>query len=149
MLSRTSLWAEAIFGLTILLLVTVAIRSVGLRGRNRAFAVAFSTVGMGYCFLIMVAPSQTIITNVPLALSAKALDVGTNWVGSPAPDGTIVRQYIHATWEELVGYGSKLNSGEGGAFFLIGHCVWSWLFALLGGWYCSYVYSKYGERGAA
>ena len=29
-------------------------------------------------------------------------------------------------------------------FFLIGSCVWSWLFAMLAGWFAAHTYSKHG-----
>jgi hypothetical protein len=166
MVSRTQLWAEAILAATILLFVVVAIRANALRGRQRAFAAAFSAVGLGYLFLLSSNLSESLITNYPLAWAAKTFRVPAG-LNRPTPTPAVVPQPgtasqlgeidgvdFEVTAIEvssmytftIEGYRTFFSRHESktpiGSFMLIGQCVWSWLFALVAGWFAARVLSR-------
>jgi hypothetical protein len=157
---RTRWWAESILALTVLLFVVIAIRTIGQRGRDRAFAVSFSAVGLGYLLLLSSAFGDSVITNIPLGLSAKALGIPLDYVTAvinppptiiaaktglpPVASGDLIPSEIElGSFDEYLFWGSRPDSRHPvHAFFLIGHCVWSWLFALLAGWFAGNIYAK-------
>ena len=159
---RTHWWSCSILSATIALFVVVAIRAVGQRGRDRAFAVAFPAVGLGYLLLLSSNLYEPLITNLPLAMSARAMQLPSNvptmTTLEPVPPqmtsqgngedsfggiATAVMTERPLTLDEYVRFASRPDTGGTlGAFFLVGHCVWSWLFGLLAGWFAGNIYAK-------
>jgi len=124
---RTVFWSDGIISLTVFLYAAIALRAIGQHGQERTFAIAFSVVGCSY---LIVATSaclpvirSALVTNWPLALIANPPSTSAeSLVTSAFPPG--------ATTTPLA------------RFFLIGHCVWSWFFALLAGWAAATMYAK-------
>jgi hypothetical protein len=72
-------------------------------------------------------PPPTITVSPTIASSG-------SWTPSPATGNSIPADI---PYDRLIN-----NNTEIGRFFIIGNCVWAWLFALLAGWFCGYLYSK-------
>jgi hypothetical protein len=96
MMLHTRWSAEAMVAITIGLFAVTAVRAVGMRGRDRAFAIAFSVVGFTYLFLsgstLFPQIEQWSITNHLLYRLAKAMNIvqqfpqtTTYVVPAPAP----------------------------------------------------------------
>ena len=145
MAQRSRWWADGILTLTFLLYVVVAIRAVGLKARDRASAIAFAAVGAAYFFFVTCcADRNKLLTNIPLAALATWLNVlnslrvtdgGINWQTIEITIGNAFGNQFPQNW---MGSNTELYS-----FFLIGYCVWSWLFATLSGWFVGIIY---GDR---
>jgi hypothetical protein len=134
---RTAGWSDGIMTLSLLMYLVVAIRAVGLHGRDRASAITFSLVGAGYLLLISCNASdlrQSLATKYPLALLAKAWHVP---ISVQVADGTFDDYLEGASSFKPDVFVLPLY-----CFFLIGHCVCSWLLALLAGWFCGAMWSR-------
>jgi hypothetical protein len=153
MVHRTDFWAAGIFTLTLALFVAIGLRAFGLRQRAQASAIAFAAVGILYLMFVMCAREigqGLLITNYPLALAARAMQVET--VSPPVyspptgklstgvspnriqPDdslGTIIFQANETDATASLGH-----------FFLIGHCAWAWLLATITAAIAGYMHSK-------
>jgi hypothetical protein len=132
MLSPTNWWATSITSLTIALFTLVAIRAIGLQGRERVFAIMFSLVGSGYLLLVISHASETLITNYPLALLADARHI------DPSQPKFTPTNAAAFSWTTLMSNDGTPIMG----FFRIGHCIWSWLLALVAGWFAGYSFEK-------
>ena len=80
---------------------------------------------------------QSLITNYPLALFANARQVLPDDVinvsskgNNQSPPGT-EKRVVPRKWNETVRYAMSIEAQPILSFFLIGHCVFSWMFALL------------------
>ncbi len=214
MFSPTHGLASAVVTLTVALFIVIAIRTIGLRGRERAFAITFAIVGSVYLLLATGFQSRTIsralMTNYPLALFAIAQErmpiaTGPTYYTAPAyyapavsssgsvsiapvspgtpsvvappvysapasrsssapvptpprtiitmtPNGaqvttavlspTSIQPSIPLDTVILAGLSDDDDRWPLVRTFLIGHCVWSWLIALLAGWFASHIYAK-------
>src|SRR5262245_49016166 len=113
--------------------------------------------------------SRSLLTNYPLALIARAREVrGVPYAYTPAAPtsaystvpATSPYPAVPTSSPYLVA-GTPVNASPAPVdsvisqaalnvnsttdltnFFLIGHCVWSWLFALLAGWFAGWIYAK-------
>jgi hypothetical protein len=204
MFSPTHWWASSIISLTVALFLLTAIRAIGLRGRERVFAITFAIVGGGYllaatCFQSRII-ARFLVTNYPLALFALAQEsvpiatVPTYYPGptryapavssggsvsiapispgaptfvapptysAPVPPSStstvtppstailpsppvpaLSRQSIPLDTVILMGLSYDDEQLPLVRMFLIGHCVWSWLIALLAGWFAGRVYAR-------
>jgi hypothetical protein len=136
LISPNGLWAASILSFTIVLFVAMALRAIGLHGRQRVFAIAFAAVGFGYLFVErskLIDSYTGLITNYPLALMADAFHLAG---AAPYPQ-TLSRSGSNVLLTMILNEGTPATR-----FFLIGHCVWSWLIGLLGGSFAGHVYAK-------
>ena len=164
MMARTRWWAEAIVALSIVLYMAVALSAIGRDVKTKIFRIVFAAVGGGYLLLVLTVEPirQTLLTDHALIVAGRSLqlpldglDTSTlNPVPNPGFGGggslggpiTIVNSggggigggpfdWEQETWGTL-----RLNVGtQAGAFFVIGHCVWSWLLALLAACFAAYM----------
>jgi hypothetical protein len=131
---RNRLWAHGILTLTVIWHAGVLIRAFCIHGSQRAFALAFSVVGITYLLLalstILPTIGNSLITGDILVASYNA----TSSPDSPRYDPIYLSSHV----------GELVNSGDPPleSFMLIGHCVWSWLFALLAGWFAATMYAR-------
>jgi hypothetical protein len=145
---RTAGWADGIMTLSLLIYLVVAIRAVGLHGRDRANAITFSLVGAGYLLLISCNASdlrQSLAIKYPLVLLAKAFRVP---IESPPADDSGIGNITDASFELYLHYYTSSFSFQPydqeslQRFFMIGRCVWSWLLAWLAGWFCGLMWAR-------
>ena len=81
-------------------------------------------------------------TNRILCEVAKAVDVPRVSLNeySKSP-GVLLKGSQALDWDDVTLVYAN-NTSAGGVFLVVGHCIWSWLFALLGGWFASAMYAK-------
>jgi len=146
LVARTRLWADGILTLTVFLYAVVGARVVRLTGSARAFAIAFAIFGSAYFLQQVLSPiSDLLITNRLLCAIAKVLhvpEVSVNeFVSSSATS-----KGPRLKWDDVtLLYANDMSAG--GVFLTIGHCVFSWLFALFGGWIVACGYSRREASG--
>jgi hypothetical protein len=143
---RTRWWADGIMTSTVLLYALVAVRAINLKGSERAFAIAFAIFGSGYLLLVMSSVFSNIAhllaTNRIICEVAKAVDVPKVLLNEYAKSPGVLPNGSQALeWDDVTLAYANHNSA-GGVFLVVGHCIWSWLFALLGGWFASAMYAK-------
>ena len=151
---RTAAWTSVVISITLALYAIMTIRAIAVRGQSRAFALAFAVVGGGYLFLATTTLSRIqefLITNYPLAAAARVTGLvlyvpaaGGGFFSIPSELGSSVLslqqfgggQTPVTSLDEIISIAtsSAPYSSELQYFFLIGHCMWSWLFGLLAGW---------------
>ena len=150
---RTTEWSQGICTFTALLYLIVGIRAIGLRREERASAIAFSFAGGGYMLLVTCILFSllggSLATNYPLALIARANDFsgipGTPPVtGYMTPYGVPVAVSQSSSIDEVIlaGLRAGVTITPLARFFLIGHCAWSWIVALLAGWLAGWTYAR-------
>jgi hypothetical protein len=156
---------SSIATLSVVMFVVMGIRAVGLTGKKRAAAIAFAAVGGGYLLFVECGWFRTasvfLITNYPLAALAESRNVypvntpiyATQNVayGVIGPPGSVANGAgPNQPTPSMIELLSMLAQSSGitplTQFFLIGHCVWSWVFALLAGWFAG---SQYQRRVSA
>ncbi len=129
-------WMDGLVTMSLLLYVVMAIRAVGLCGPERAFAIAFAVTGAGYLILAILsaffAVPDLLVTNLLLAVAARhAFGFGQQFT---------TEGIAESSWNALNNFETlRLDYGQ---FFAIGHCVLSWLFALIGGWIVARMFRK-------
>jgi hypothetical protein len=149
MVQRTDLWAAGIVTLTLALFVAVALRAFGMRQRAQASASAFAAVGILYMMFVMCAQDigqKALITNYPLAVVARCMLIKTAAVN----DTTVLTDFIDVpgpiqpddSLSRIIFKASATDATEGlGRFFLIGHCIWAWLIAVIAGATAGHMYA--------
>jgi len=137
MMYHTSIWERIVFGVTIAMYSIVLMSAVGSRSRYVVSAVAFSMVGGIYLLLVMFSQWRvSLITNDPLTYIARALELPeTVYAG---PDGGV----YPSPRELLSNMGAWPGSSPLHHFFVIGHCVFSWIFAVLAAWFAGRMYDR-------
>jgi hypothetical protein len=178
MLSPTHLWTNLIATLTIGMFGLTAIRAIGLRRRERIFAIVFAIAGFGY-LLLALSPvtkpvARTLVTNYPIAWFVTVRDpqlfvppvastAATPSYSAPVqpppiptitttlPNGTQQISVVtvsavapHTPLEPVIFLGFEFDDQYNPVptYFLIGHCVWSWLIALLAAWFAGRMYAR-------
>jgi hypothetical protein len=150
-------WASILVSMTIALYAIMILRGAGQRAGPRVFSLSFAAGGLAYLVLASCpffgSLRESLVTNYPLALAARSIAANdSGFLSSYIPLGggsgytgvTTVRNstlYVSTTssaysLESLISIAMS-SSGSGmpvSRFFLIGHCLWSWLFAWLAGW---------------
>jgi hypothetical protein len=146
---RTRWWADSIVSLTALLFVAVAIAAFQSSDQSRAFRFAFATVGILYLLVtingtFLLSFRDSLLTSRTLVLAAQALDIPVTPTLLPRPIGGIGRPPSFNQLETFLNKGSSTNEGEipAVAFYVIGQCAWSWVLALLAGWFSGWLYAK-------
>jgi hypothetical protein len=162
---RTRAIGAFTIALTLLLYAGAIIAAIALRGRIQAFAIGFAMIG-GLYFATLASKTlseylltnrisalvwnQMWSTNVLIPTNADELSATSEFSGIRPVVAILV-----AANEGSNPYNSRMFappsvfSRSVCAFFLIGHCVWSWLFALLGGWFASSMYAKRNSSNAS
>jgi hypothetical protein len=156
MMYRTRLWASGIFSLTLIFFVVALLQVIRLHGRERIVAVVLSATGLAYLIFATAAPfhgaRELLVTNYPLAWAAKWLGVATivnpggpntiSYVTSTGTTGVPTTSMIvvpQTEWdtETTIAMGTSAEDGNDPLrhFFIIGHCLFACLFAVLGGWF--------------
>ena len=168
MIYRSIVWSDTLISLSLLLYAAVSLRAIAKHGAARAAAIAFSLVGFSYLLIATSAWLPTIrsalLTNYPLAVVAGAQglaneppspfnppmisNTSTDATATPSspPTSTLSRPTIRTVIELAFGRSALMPLGR---FFLIGHCLFSWLFALVAGWAAAAMYSKRASEVAA
>jgi hypothetical protein len=159
---RTRLWASGIFSLTLVFFVVALLRTIRLSGRERIAAAVFSTAGISYLLVATVGffhgASELLVTNYPLAWGAQALNVpsppnsaGPNpyavtLAGQPTTATTLTLTPAPVEWDtaSLIDLGTSPQETNDPVrhFFVIGHCLFACLFAVLGGWFAERMYDR-------
>lgn len=146
MTSLSRWWLSGITTLTIAIYGVAALKMIACQGRQRASLLGFCTMGFGYFLLVsnlFFGSGKWLLTNVPIALIARAMQLGFD--ASPPPgSGAVI------SWQSVPSLDEYLESIMGGiylttpatVFFMIAHCVWSWLFAVLGAWFVGRMYDR-------
>lgn len=152
---------SSIATLSVVMFVAMGIRAVGLTGKKRVAAIAFAAVGGGYLLFVECGWFRTasvfLMTNYPLAALAESRNVypmntpiyatqnGGLAYGVIGPPGSVANNAA-PNQPSMIELLSMLAQSSGitplTQFFLIGHCVWSWLFALLAGWFAGSQYQR-------
>jgi len=152
MVNRASGWAIGIFTLTGLLFAISTIRAIRSTRHDQAFATAFAAVGVTYLLIAIFSSSVarlSLPTNYLLALAARQLQVptvpvptyaftsgsGQSGGGTSSSASNNPKQAVTLDSLILAASSEREATAPLGRFFLIGHCVWSWLLALLAGWF--------------
>lgn len=152
---RTSWLAESIATLTLLLFVAVAISAMLQTGRARGARLAFAITGGAYLLIVtctvFASLRDSLLTSRLLIVASKALRVPTQQVVDE-PNQFGQKQVLHTLYP-VFGYGvapAILPTPSSFdlqipvvAFVVIGHCLWSWLFAFLAGSFASWMYAKH------
>ena len=140
---RTVWWADGIFTLSLLLYLVIALQAIRLRGPGRVFALAFSAAGIGYLLLMLtnILPTfrDAFLTNDILASAYLAISDTRSRIL------TSQNEYYWSHLAELLNQKDANISPllrEARHFALIGHSLWSWLFALLAGWFAAAIYAR-------
>jgi hypothetical protein len=143
----THWFLRSIVTISITLYAVTAVRIIALRGSDRVFAVAFCAFGIGYLILVSTGIGRLLFTNYPMAeiALAKQMSIPSGPVSYSAPRtrGEAVDEVIS---NSMLVPSDTLPVAR---LFLIGHCVWSWLFALLGGWFAGSMYARRNSPNAS
>jgi hypothetical protein len=159
MMYRSSPWVNGIFTLSLLLFVVPLIQIVRLSTRGRIAAVAFAAVGITYLVLatatIFRGPRELLFTNNILAETVKVLRIENQELTvQPPPTTTAIPDPTTGIYPSLTAsdlpsdqfIGLALSAEEDHLplyyFFVIGHCVFSWLFAVLAAWFAGRMYDR-------
>jgi hypothetical protein len=120
-------------------LFIVGLSSIGVHSRDRAFSIAFAIVGGGFLLIAMTESSQLIRDSLPtkyiLAIGWKLLADPQVYFNPPFPIQPM-------PFNSILEYTGQISLEGAGAFFLIGNCVFSWLFAILAGWFAGHMFAK-------
>ena len=142
MMYRTTWWADGIAALTLAVYATTALCSIGHHGRQRTVLLSFCVIGFLYYHLAndTISTRDHLPTTVALAAAAQSLDIDPTMhqilrpPGHPDDSGEpTINDYIAQ---------SSYREGPIPAFTLIGHCVFSWIFAVLAAWFAGWMYDK-------
>jgi hypothetical protein len=130
-------YGQVAMAATILLFVSVAIAAIAMCGRGRAAAIAFCVVGSLYLAEVAIGGFRDIRQHMP---TNHLLVIAWNLL--PDPSLAVIPHGGTEPFRHSLQYGlSTLNNGDD-PFFLIGHCVLSWLFALLAAALAGSMYAK-------
>jgi hypothetical protein len=129
---RTYWWVSGIFSLTAVLFVAVFILGMCSSKKERIVLFAFTIGGASYLFLSLLTPEiRAIPTNYLLGLSVRELGLREeDQLALPA----LERAMRIAT--------PSRDLGGILVFHIIGHCVFSWLFAVLAAWFAGRMYDR-------
>jgi hypothetical protein len=140
---RNEWWTVGIAGLTLLVFATAVLKALAAAGRQRAMLLGFCIVGFGYALIAVNSSgslSEWLPTRIPLAAAAYGLQIPIEIPGGSAP----FRLARPAAFDfylrsgvpgDSYGYDLKI-------FLFIGHCVFSWLFAVLAAWFAGRMYDR-------
>jgi hypothetical protein len=137
---RTRGWTNTVITVTLGMYAVALIAALGSSGRQRVSAFAFAFTGAGYVLFMafdgLAAIRDSLLTNYVL---------GAAWTAFVPPDGqppqSEINDIVYWVYHErtgFLGYTPWL-------FFAIGHCVWSWIFAVLAGWFAGRMYDRRGK----
>jgi hypothetical protein len=153
---RTAEWVSIVVSVTIALYAIAILRAVGQRAGPRAFSLGFAIAGIAYLLLancsFFGSLREALVTNYPLAMAARSVGMrdpafrldfrGDDLFGSPYLSSNVPSLVIQgipgpevvACLDDVISLAMANNTTPVSRFFLIGHCLWSWLFAWLAGW---------------
>jgi hypothetical protein len=137
----TEAWTVVVGTITGLLFAITATSATGLRGRKQASAIAFFVVGGVYLLFIMCATRTAVFatpTNYLLAFAAQLFKIPIPTRNYPylLNAGEFdIRTVVASAFD-------KENAEQPiSRFFLIGHCIFSWLFAALAAWLAGLIHA--------
>jgi len=133
-------WADGIVTLTLLLFAAMLARAISTRGCDQAFAFAFVMVGGAYLFIATSESAPVLRKALP---TKYALAIGWKLTADPKmvmmPDrDNLLPLPVH----DIIDKTNDLSNEFEGPFFLIGHCLFSWLFGLVAGWFAGWMCAK-------
>jgi hypothetical protein len=140
----------ATVGLTVAVYLAGIVRALVMRGRQRTVSLAFVLVGISYMLL---ATGQlfreTMPTQYALALLWKGAWQAEVFIPSGTDEMIEMTGYEPGNVKEILELFSnaftRRNTGQrhaAFAFVAIGHCVLSWLFAAIAGWFAGRMYDR-------
>jgi hypothetical protein len=136
---HTVWWADGILFLTLALYLIAAIQGISLRGHDRAAAFAFLLTGVIYLSLIVTNAAAVVRNSL---ITNDILESMYQCVPQSPPESS-PRFAPEYPWHHLDWLFADGMQGEPRRHFvLIGHCVWSWLFAMLASWFAVWTYAK-------
>ncbi len=148
---RTRWWAESILSITLVTLVGVALVAIYRSDRTRAFCVGFVVAGAAYTAVSLSLFFQPLSSSL---LTTKFIDETwltiQPWPNLPAPADPFgaplgpIRELptdlLDSAWSRSATTDpANQYYVEARSFALIGHCMWTWLFAFLAGWFCIFL----------
>lgn len=140
LLNASPLWDSIIVSLTLLLLLTALLSFACRPSPRRAFWIGFAIFGWGYLILVdspIVARDLTVRSNLPTNVVLDMLDMALarefdmSSVERIPPDVRVLRGAPRQKFARLPHRPS---------FHHIGHCLWAWLLALVGGFMARHFY---------
>jgi len=148
---RTEWWAAGIVTTTVLVYLVAIVTAIVTTGRNRAAASAFVAVGGVYFLLSLVDSIRALLlTNHALALlwtwcwnaaifiPSNTREIGVFGAFSPVTLGRSLDMFLQTY--DSPNIAPILVSVF--VFRTIGHCLFSWLFALVAGWAAAAMYVR-------
>jgi hypothetical protein len=127
---HTSAWASSIWMVTWTFIVFAVVKAVSTSGRSRVRCISFAFAGVAYLAVCKTTSfaEEGFPTNQLIASIAKIT----------------VRKTDNLDSTQIAAYG--LNPAYGNLlfarFFNIGHCLFSWIFALLAAWFAGRMYDR-------
>jgi hypothetical protein len=140
MMHRNTLWTNCVISITFVMFALILVRAAGLRGRALVQSITFPLIGGAYLLVVESHFGEGLLTNEPLGLAARSLNIpGTPRGSGPVQFNVdqIIRQGMQ--WDSN---GWNMPEPELHNFFLIGHCVFSWIFAVLAAWFAGRMYDR-------
>jgi hypothetical protein len=130
---RTYYWASAIFALTVVLFLGAAFAALSDSRRGQVVGFAFALAGGTYLALSLFSAEVRILP------TSYFLGFVTVQLGLIEADGARMTTIQSAMNYSIAvrGMYSQLH-----AFNVIGHCVFSWLFAILAAWFAGRMYDR-------
>ena len=133
-LARAStLWGSAVWSLTLTILASSVVAACARRGRSRCFWISFALIGWGYWYLEICTGSFAQLDNImitQICLHSLATPVGVQ-----VPDMSGFQDPFHAVTSGHPYFG----------YLLTGHCLFTLLFALAGGYLGWHLYMEAPE----
>jgi hypothetical protein len=140
LLNASPLWDSIIVSLTLLLLLTALLSLACRPGPRRAFWIGFAIFGWGYLILVdgpIVARDLTVRSNLPTNVVLDMLHMGLARVIDPSSVDRMppnVRAQRSPSRQNIVRLPNRPS------FRHIGHCLWAWLLAVIGGFMARHFY---------
>jgi hypothetical protein len=128
-------WAGGISTLTLLLFGTAVVRAISESGRSRTVWASAAIIGIAY---LVVASSRALHCEILFPSLAMAWFARTYEISYiPTLEPLSIQAYAFGGLGIQDTDFSHLKN-----FFTIGHCVWSWLFAVLAAWFAGRIYDR-------
>jgi hypothetical protein len=135
MMYRSPIWGETLFSISLLLFFTQLIQGAFALEGERVKRIAFAIFGIGY---LVVATSNTFVIQNEWLITNRLMSLVWQWLdASPRVPSPAQYYFSYLRGKTDVTTYPKLIS-----FFLVGHCVFSWLFAVLAAWFAGRMYDR-------
>jgi hypothetical protein len=135
LMHRKLIWCDIVVGISLLIFTLQWLSGFAASSTKRVARISFAVVGFGYLFVVFASSmSHFLITNQLLSIFWKWLDLSALDMTRPAD----YLFFLLDRNERPVG-----PSAENAlSFLVIGHCVFSWMLAVLAAWFAGRVHHK-------